>query len=100
MVSIDGNLYSVPDTTTKRKVEVQVTATEINILEAGNLIATHPVLDGRRQRRIASGHRHGPPPGNTRTLRHDKPLPDDFPVVQRDLAVYDSIAIALATRGA
>ena len=99
MVSIDGNLYSVPDTTTKRKVEVQVTATEINILEAGCLIATHPVLDGRNHRRIASGHRHGPPPGNTRTLRQDQPLPDDFPVAQRDLSVYDSVATALATRG-
>ncbi len=98
MVSIDGNLYSVPDTTTKRKVEVQVTATEVHILEAGQLIATHPVLDGRRQRRIAAGHRHGPPPGNTQTLREEKPMPSGQPVAHRDLAVYDSIAASLATR--
>lgn len=99
MVSIDGNLYSVPDTTTKRKVEVQVTATEVHILEAGQLIATHPVLEGRRQRRIAAGHRHGPPPGNARTPRQEKPLPDGQPVARRDLAVYDSVATSLATRG-
>ena len=35
MVSVDGNLYSVPDGTQKRAVEVQIPADEIRILEAG-----------------------------------------------------------------
>jgi transposase len=96
MVSIGGNFYSVPDTTTKRRVEVQVTATEIQVLEAGQLIATHPVMDGRRHRLIAEGHRHCQPPGNARTQRQEKVLIDDSLVAQRDLAVYDSIAATLA----
>ncbi len=35
MVSVDGNLYSVPDTTRRRPVEVHSTANEVRILEQG-----------------------------------------------------------------
>ncbi len=35
MVSVDGNLYSVPDTTRRRPVEVHSTANEVRILEEG-----------------------------------------------------------------
>lgn len=100
MVSIDGNYYSVPDTTVRRKVAVQITAQEVHILEDGNLIAVHPVLDGRHQRRIACGHRHGPPPGNARTTRQMPQPTDDAVVGRRDLAIYDSVAASLAARGA
>src|SRR5689334_21526817 len=55
MVSVDGNLYSVPNSTRRRIVEVHNTANEVRILEAGHIIAVHPVLDGRGQRRISSG---------------------------------------------
>ena len=57
MVSVGGNLYSVPDATRKRVVEVHSLADEIRIYEADRLIATHPVLEGRHQRRLAPGHR-------------------------------------------
>jgi translation initiation factor IF-1 len=57
MVSVGGNLYSVPDATRKRIVEVHTLADEVRIFEAGTLIATHPVLEGRHQRRVAPGHR-------------------------------------------
>jgi len=57
MVSVGGNLYSVPDATRKRVVEVHSLAEEIRIFEAGRLIATHPVLEGRHQRCVAPGHR-------------------------------------------
>ena len=48
MVSIDGNLYSVPNSARRRTVEVHSTANEVRILEDGAVIATHPgsVLDG------------------------------------------------------
>jgi hypothetical protein len=45
MVSVGGNLYSVPDATRKRLVEVHTLADEIRIFEAGCLIAVHSVLD-------------------------------------------------------
>ena len=57
MVSVGGNLYSVPDATRKRVVEVHSLADEIRLYEADRLIATHPVLEGRHQRRLAPGHR-------------------------------------------
>jgi hypothetical protein len=46
MVSVGGNLYSVPNGTQRRVVEVQTLAGTIHILENGHLIAAHPVLEG------------------------------------------------------
>jgi transposase len=57
MVSVGGNLYSVPDATRKRIVEVHTLADQVQIFEDGTLIAAHPVLEGRHQRRVAAGHR-------------------------------------------
>jgi hypothetical protein len=57
MVSVGGNLYSVPDATRKRIVEVHTLADEVRIFEDGALIAAHPVQEGRNQRRVAPGHR-------------------------------------------
>src|SRR5689334_8781548 len=79
MVSVGGNLYSVPDGTRRRPVEVQVTATEVQILEAGQLIAAHPVLEGRGKRRIAEGHRTLPPPHNSMTPRQGAAEPPQPP---------------------
>ena len=62
MISIDGNLYSVPDGTRRRVVEVQMMADTIRIYEERQLIAEHPPLAGRGQRILAVGHRHRPPP--------------------------------------
>ena len=39
MVSVGGNLYSVPDATRKRIVEVHTLANEVQIFEDGSLIA-------------------------------------------------------------
>jgi hypothetical protein len=60
MVSVAGNLYSVPDGTRRRIVEVHQLTDEVRILENGQLIAVHPVLEGRGQHRIAGGHRSQP----------------------------------------
>src|SRR3546814_18934223 len=57
MVSVGGNFYSVPDATRRRTVEVHTLAQEIRIFEDGALIATHPVLEGRQQRRVRSEER-------------------------------------------
>ena len=52
MVFVDDNLYSVPNTTRRRPVEVHSTANAVRILEEGRIIAVHPVMEGRGQRRI------------------------------------------------
>ena len=99
MISVGGNLYSVPDGTRRRPVEVQLTASEVHILEDGRLIASHPVLDGRGKRRIAVGHRHLPPPSNSATPRQalDVAVPRvGGTVIQRSLAIYDTVGRQLA----
>jgi transposase len=98
MVSVNGNLYSVPNATRRRPVEVHSTAREIRIFEQDRLIAVHPVLEGRGQRRIAAGHRSLPPPANRHTPRQPR-RPGEF-VAQRSLAFYDAVARRLAGVGA
>jgi hypothetical protein len=49
MVSVGGNLYSVPDTTQRRVFDVHVLADEIRIFEDGVLVASHALLEGRGQ---------------------------------------------------
>jgi len=99
MVSVGGNLYSVPDCTRRRTVEVHVLADEIRILEDDKLVASHPVLEGRGHRRIAAGHRSAPPPPNSATPRETPPLVLDVEgsqVSRRSLAVYAEIGRRLA----
>jgi transposase len=102
MISVDGNLYSVPDGTRRRVVEVQTLADELRIFEDGRLIAAHPLLAGRGQRRLAIGHRHRPPPGadvgpgEIRRALIDRPG-DTVP--ERSLAIYTAIGRVLARAG-
>lgn len=100
MVSVGGNLYSVPDCTRRRVVEVHALANEIRILEDDKLIAVHPVLEGRGQRRIAGGHRTAPPPANSSTPRDaPPPAPTGTVIAPRSLAFYDAVARRLASDG-
>lgn len=98
MVSVDGNLYSVPNTARKRIVEVHSLAHELRILEQGRLIAVHPVLEGRGQRCIAAGHRSLPPPANSQTPRRGPPAPrrSGEVVTLRPLSFYDTVGKRLA----
>lgn len=100
MVSVNGNLYSVPDRARRRVVEVHSLAGEVRIYEGQRLLAVHPVLEGRGQRRVAPGHRHWPPPGrgSTRPPQVTDVIltPPGHAVSRRDLAVYDRIGQALS----
>src|SRR3954454_18561781 len=58
LVSIGGNYYSVPDWP-RRIVEVHQLPDSIRVLDGGRLVATHPVLEGRRQYRVDPAHRQG-----------------------------------------
>jgi len=96
MVSVGGNLYSVPDATRKRVVEVHSLAEEIRIFEAGRLIATHPVLEGRHQRRVAPGHRRTLVP-RARAGNEAIPIGRAGDVVaRRSLDFYEAVARRLA----
>ncbi|SNT76941.1 Transposase [Paracoccus seriniphilus] len=94
MVAVGGNQYSVPDTTRRRIVEVQNHAAEVRIFEDGQLIASHPVLEGKNQRRVDPGHRK-PIPAARRAVQLPSP-PADGPVVRRPLAFYEAVGRRLA----
>ena len=100
MVSVGGNLYSVPDCTRRRVVEVQTLANEIRILEDDKVIAVHPVLEGRGKRHTAGGHRTAPP-ANSSTGREEPPpiAPAGAVIAPRSLAFYDAVARRLAGEG-
>ena len=92
MVSVGGNLYSVPDAARKRVPEVQRHPAEVRIFEDRTLIARHPVLEGRNRRRVDPGHRRPPPP------RIDLPNLEEAP--KRSLAFYDAVGRRLERQGA
>ena len=102
MVSVGGNLYSVPDATRKRVVEVHTLADEIRIFEDGTPIATHPVLEGRGRRRVAPGHRKLRVVAENETTTADATLITARPgerVARRSLAVYAAVGRRLAGQG-
>ena len=77
-----------------RTVDVQQHPLEIRIFEEGRLIARHPVLTGKRQRRIDPSHRTAPPvhkAGTTGSLL-------DRGVAGRPLAFYDAVARRMAAQ--
>jgi hypothetical protein len=101
MVLVDGNLYSVPNGARRRVVEVHSTANEVRILENGDVIATHRVLDGRGQRRIIAGHRRLPPLNNLapRDDRSGTARAGEI-VALRPLTFYDAVGKRLAANDA
>jgi Integrase core domain len=101
MVSIGGNLYSVPDTTRRRFLDVHVLADDIQIFEDGTLIANHSPLEGRDQKRLDPTHR------KVSSLRYRRRTDDERSVVRRtgdqvarrSLDYYDAVARRLAKGG-
>jgi hypothetical protein len=101
MVSVAGNLYSVPDTTRRRILDVQVYADEIRIIENGAVVAVHPPLEGRDQTRLDPAHRQASASSRRR-------LSDGAPVIirragdqvaRRSLDFYQAVARRLASQG-
>jgi hypothetical protein len=87
MVSVGGNFYSVPNATRRRTVEVHTLADEVRIFEDGALTATHPVLEGRDQRRIAPGHRRSGAEQRRRAICEQI----GEVIVPRPLAFYEAV---------
>jgi hypothetical protein len=92
MVSVGGNLYSVPDGTRSRVLEVHTLARAIHIFEDGVRIAVHPILAGRRQRSLLPEHRKlaRTPQRHTEQPTHAIARPGHN-VSARTLSFYDAI---------
>jgi transposase len=99
LVSIGGNYYSVPDRT-RRIVEVHQLPDQIRILDQGRLVATHPVLEGRRQYRIDPTHRQGALTTRRRSIVETVVIGRvGERVAHRSLAYYQAIGQSLASAG-
>lgn len=98
MVSVGGNLYSVPDGTRSRVLEVETTADRVRIHEGTQLIAVHPLLHGRRQRSVLPGHRQVRRlPSRPHSARSAGTVcAPGHSVARRALAVYEAVAKQLA----
>lgn len=79
-------------------VEVHSLADEIRIFENGTLIAAHPVLEGRKQRRVHPDHWRSTIPQHWPRTRGDPFIvkPAGETVLQRSLAFYDAVGKVLA----
>ena len=98
-VAIGDNYYSVPDRT-RRIVEVQQLPDLIRILDLGNIVAEHLVLEGRRQYRIDRSHRAGGSSRRKTDLAGGVTIGrigDHVPL--RPLAIYQAIGAQLASAG-
>ena len=89
----------------QRTVEVHGLAEQLRIYDAGQLVAEHPLLEGRGNRRVAAEHRSWPPPGASSPRRPKRPEPERPPrpgqrVIERCLGVYETLGKALASAGA
>ena len=91
-VSYNGNEYSVPEGLLRSEVQIRATLEELYLFQDGQLVATHPVLEGRRQRRLASGHRQHR--NGSHQLSQEHPLgvlQNIIEVQRRSLDVYERV---------
>lgn len=99
MVSVDGNLYSVPNGIGRKPLQIERTATELRILDGQSLLAVHPLLLGKNQRQVIQGHRASSPCvvpiAHTRTSDTTIERAGDS-VVCRSLDDYELIGACLA----
>lgn len=80
MVAVRCNHCSMPDTKRRRIVEVQSQPAEVRIVEDGNLIAGHQVLESKNRRWVDPSHRQ-PIPLARRAAELPSP-PADAPVAR------------------
>jgi len=100
-------LVSSEHTTRARRSRARMAATSASKCslprrnaEDGQVVAVHPILDGRGQRRIIAGHRTARAPANSQTPRNG-PAPGRTGdvVALRSLAFYDAVGKRLAHKG-
>jgi transposase len=90
-VSYNGNDYSIPEGATRKEVEIQASQETLCLYQEGSLLAVHPVITGRRIRRLAPGHRRHL---NISWRRPDSETGDSgefIEVERRPLEIYEEV---------
>jgi transposase len=89
-VSYNGNAYSVPDGLEHSEVQVRATLTDLWLLQDGRVLAVHPLLDGRGERRLHPSHTRG----RGERLARERDAGESFESVtvqRRPLDVYERV---------
>jgi transposase len=90
-VSYNGNDYSVPDGLASREVQVRASLEELYLLQEGRLLATHPLLEGRGERRRDPQHHRGRLPAAAEPPLASTARFDRIDVERRSLDVYEQV---------
>ena len=56
-ISYTGNEYSVPEGLISSEIQIRASLEQLHLFQDGELVATHPVQEGRRLRRVDPRHR-------------------------------------------
>lgn len=88
-IDLDTNSYSVPWRLVGETVQVIVLAGRVIVRHAGEVVADHPVCDGRRQRITDKAHLTGLV--GTGLIRAAPSLPLQSPALLRPLAEYEAV---------
>ncbi len=89
-IDLDTNSYSVPWRLIGESVQVVVLGGRVIVRHAGQVVADHPVCEGRRQRIVDRAHLAGVA-GATGAVRLPRPLPAPPPDLLRPLAEYEAV---------
>jgi transposase len=90
-VSYNGNDYSIPEGMGKAEVVVKASLEEVGLYQDDNLLALHPVLEGRGRRRLAPGHRCALRPVSRRPDTLTGPMDEYIHVEHRSLDIYEGV---------
>jgi transposase len=90
-ISYNGNDYSVPEGLVSREVIVRATLEELSLYQKDELVGSHPVLDGKGERRLAPEHRR-----NLKLYlkRHEERCEGAYEFVEvqrRPLEIYEAV---------
>jgi hypothetical protein len=88
-IDLDTNSYSVPWRLVGETVQVMVLAGRVIVRHAGEVVADHPVCEGRRQQITDKTHLAGLV--GTGLVREAPPLPVQAPALLRPLAEYEAV---------
>jgi hypothetical protein len=89
-VSYNGNDYSIPEGLGKAKITVRASFEEVGLYQDDYLLALHPVLEGRGQRRLAAGHRRAVKP-YLNGHEVSKATDEYIKVERRSLDIYEEV---------
>ena len=90
-ISYNGNEYSVPEGLMSSEVQVRASMEELHLFQDGELVAIHPVQEGRRHRRLDPRHRRKNGPYTPVKERPMDVFHQEIVVQRRSLEVYERV---------